>query len=186
VINLHLASGLIIAEPEKLRGSCSRAARVGTCLRRAEKTGRRIPPMSERFMSAADFRAALALLHERGVSANELHRINKHSRSLNASPRRRLARARRCTGASGSRPLRARPSSSAAGSANRLFGRARYRPPPRRLSCGWFIRARAIATSFRNSRIVLRGCRSADAILSLSLWRSEIVGELRRIARQSL
>jgi hypothetical protein len=36
--------------------------------------------MSERFMSAADFRAALALLHERGVSANELHRINNQPR----------------------------------------------------------------------------------------------------------
>ena len=53
-------------------------ARAGIYI--AEKTGRRIPPMSERFMSAADFRAALALLHERGVSANELHRINNQPR----------------------------------------------------------------------------------------------------------
>jgi hypothetical protein len=37
-------------------------------------------PDAERFMSAADFRAALALLHERGVSANELHRINNQPR----------------------------------------------------------------------------------------------------------
>ena len=49
-------------------------ARAGIYI--AEKTGRRIPPMSERFMSAADF----ALLHERGVSANELHRINNQPR----------------------------------------------------------------------------------------------------------
>ena len=28
--------------------------------------------MTDRFMSAADFRAAMALLHERGISANEL------------------------------------------------------------------------------------------------------------------
>jgi hypothetical protein len=31
--------------------------------------------MTDRFMSAADFRAAMALLHERGISANELHKI---------------------------------------------------------------------------------------------------------------
>ena len=31
--------------------------------------------MTDRFLSAADFHAAIALLHERGISANELHRI---------------------------------------------------------------------------------------------------------------
>jgi hypothetical protein len=31
--------------------------------------------MTQRFMSAADFRAALALLAERGISANQLHKI---------------------------------------------------------------------------------------------------------------
>ena len=31
--------------------------------------------MTKRFMSAADFRAALALLQKRGISMNELHRI---------------------------------------------------------------------------------------------------------------
>jgi len=31
--------------------------------------------MTERFMSAADFRAALALLAERGITMNKLHKI---------------------------------------------------------------------------------------------------------------
>jgi hypothetical protein len=31
--------------------------------------------MTERFMSGADFRAALDLLQERGISRNELHKI---------------------------------------------------------------------------------------------------------------
>jgi hypothetical protein len=31
--------------------------------------------MTERFMSAADFRDALELLHERGISMNKLHQI---------------------------------------------------------------------------------------------------------------
>ena len=42
--------------------------------------------MTDRFMSAADFRAAMALLHERGISANELHKIFFRMREQSAAP----------------------------------------------------------------------------------------------------
>jgi hypothetical protein len=47
--------------------------------------------MTDRFMSAADFRAAMALLHERGISANELHKIFECGRSA-ALARRAMSR----------------------------------------------------------------------------------------------
>ena len=47
--------------------------------------------MTDRFMSAADFRAAMALLHERGISANELHKIFECGRSARIGAPRYVA-----------------------------------------------------------------------------------------------